>query len=60
MSKPAERQVKRAIRALERAWVDLEDLSMDDPRDGVTRLRTDIREYLEYLERATWWRKEAA
>lgn len=56
---PTEKQVRKAIKALDAAWEAIELLSMDDPNDSVSRLRSDIREYTDYLERARWWRKAA-
>lgn len=62
-SLPTEAQVKRAIKALDAAYHALEPLSScsqgaaDDSR---VKLRSDINEYLTYLERATWWRKKAS
>lgn len=57
---PTEAQIKRVIKTLDAAWEALGcftgcgDIPADDTR---VRLRSDMREYLEYLERATWWRK---
>lgn len=59
---PTEAQVRRAIKALDAAYKAMEPLSSasqgaaDDSR---VKLRSDINEYLTYLERATWWRKRA-
>jgi hypothetical protein len=50
--------VQRAIRAMLAARDALEPLYLDEPRDSVTQLRVDLREYAEYLETARWWRKD--
>jgi hypothetical protein len=54
-----EKEVRHAIKTLDAAWKALEPLMDGDEsaNDGRVRLRSDIREYLEYLERAKWWRK---
>ncbi|HEX6959321.1 MAG TPA: hypothetical protein VF194_15165, partial [Ferrovibrio sp.] len=60
MSKTNAAAVKRAIAALERADAALGpvfDMSVDagmadDPRNGIVRLRKDLREFAEYLEKA--------
>lgn len=49
--------VKRVIAALDRAWHALGPLQGDEANDSVVVLRSDIRQYLEYLEHATWWRR---
>lgn len=49
--------VKRAISALDRAWNALAPLQGDEANDSVVVLRSDIRQYLEYLEHAQWWRR---
>lgn len=60
---PTEAEVKRAIKALDAAYRAMEPLSSrsagnaDDTR---VKLRSDINEYLTYLENATWWRKKAS
>lgn len=56
---PTAKQVQKAINALDNAWKALEPLVGDEPRDSVYTLRADIRRYLEYLEDATWWRKQS-
>lgn len=57
-SNHVERAVRRAIKTLDAAYDAMGPLASDHNGDGSrVRLRSDIREYLEYLERATWWRK---
>lgn len=57
---PTQAQVQRAIKALDAAYKALEPLSVhalgaaDDSR---VRLRSDINEYLTYLENARWWKR---
>lgn len=55
------RDYERAIRALNNAYnalgaISPPDAPMDDSR---MRLRSDIAEYADYLERASWWRSES-
>lgn len=54
---PTEKQILKAIRAMDAARSALAPLLHDDPNDSVLRLRTDLAEYAGYLEGATWWRK---
>lgn len=56
---PTEKEVRRAIKALEAAWRALEPLADGEEaeNDSRVRLRSDMREYCEYLENAKWWRK---
>lgn len=56
--KQFERSVKKAIKVLDAAWAALGEITDDRAQrdDSRVRLRTDIREYLEYLEHAKWWR----
>lgn len=56
MSIPSEKQVRAAIKALDAAWRAMEPISVDEPRDSASRLRSDIREYVDYLDGAKWWR----
>lgn len=53
------KEVRQAIKALDAAWRALEPLADDalPGDDSRVRLRTDIREYCEYLENAKWWQK---
>jgi hypothetical protein len=57
-----EKEVRHAIKTLDAAWQALESLMDGDEsaNDGRVRLCSDIREYLEYLERAKLGRTTAA
>lgn len=53
-----EKQILAAIKAMDAARKALAPLMrFDDANNSVMRLRTDLAEYAEYLENATWWRK---
>lgn len=55
-----EKQIRKAIKAMDAARDALNAITVDDPRDSVSRLRRDLSEYADYLEKATWWRKDKA
>lgn len=58
--KPTEKQVRAALKALDRAIDALGPLVMTDREtSGARRLRADLREYAEYLAAAGWWRAGA-
>lgn len=60
-SLPTEAEVRRAIKALDGAYKAMGALaahSLGNADDTRVKLRSDINEYLTYLENATWWRKK--
>lgn len=62
-SLPTEAEVRRAIKALDAAYKAVGALaahSLGDADDTRVKLRSDINEYLTYLENATWWRKKSS
>lgn len=51
------KKLDKAIEAMDELWELTADSERQDPRDTRLQLKRDLTEYVDYLERATWWKQ---